>query len=530
MNVRTCNQKSPEGLRARSGVVVSRRISVLYGNDPIVCDRRGALLALAAFGLAGPVHAALPVAAFSPLRVDALARSLAARPYVAPAKVLPPSLARIGYDGYRRHRFDRGQAIWAGDPARFIAEPMMRGWLFKEKVELFTVADGRAVPVAFDPTQFSFPAGTKAPSDPDTGFSGVRFLHPINRGDVMDEIAVFQGASYFRAVGRGQLYGLSARGLGIGTGGPKEEFPIFRAFWLEHPSPDALRVHALLDGPSVTGAYHMIIRPGDETRFDVEARLYPRVRIHTPGVAPMSSMFLFSGGGRRFDDFRPAVHDSDGLEIWTGRGERLWRPLANPNSIQISVFDDDNPRGFGLMQRARSFSDYQDMEARYEKRPSLWVEPVGNWGAGSVQLLEMPAHDETGDNIAAFWRPKAPWMPGREVRLAYRLRWGERSSAPNDVARVVATRTGLDIVGGKSSNRRRYAIDFEGTPALSTLQDVHPVASASAGAMTPVRLEALPGGRAVRASFEFAPPPAGVAELRLALAGKSETWLSRWTA
>ncbi|WP_157217014.1 glucan biosynthesis protein [Flavisphingomonas formosensis] len=472
----------------------------------------------------------MPAPAFSPMRIDALARSLAARPYSPPSKMLPPALSHIGYDGYRSHRFDRGQAIWAGDAAQFIAEPMMRGWLFKEKVDLYAVEGGRAALVPFDPTRFSFPQGTEAPTDPATGFSGVRFLHPINRPGVMDEIAVFQGASYFRAVARDQLYGLSARGLGIGTGGPKEEFPIFRAFWLEHPTEDSVRVHALLDGPSVAGAYHMIIRPGDETRFDIEARLYPRVAINAPGVAPMSSMFLFSGGGPRFDDFRHAVHDSDGLEIWTGRGERLWRPLANPNGVQISVFDDLNPRGFGLMQRARAFEDYQDMEARYEKRPSLWVEPMGNWGPGSVQLLEMPAHDETGDNVAAFWRPKAPWIPGREVRLAYRLRWGERSSAPNDVARVIATRSGSDVVGGKVTSRRRYAIDFEGTPALSRLQDVRPVASVSAGTMTPVRLEALPGGRIVRATFEFAPPASGVAELRLALAGKSETWLSRWSA
>jgi glucans biosynthesis protein len=464
------------------------------------------------------------------MAIDDMARSLARRPYVAPSKMLPPSLASIDYDGYRDHRFDRSKALWAGDPAQFIAEPMMRGWLFKDKVDLYTAEDGRAAPVPFDPACFSFPAGTSGPVDPATGFSGVRFLYPINTPGVRDEIAVFQGASYFRAVARDQLYGISARALSIGTGGPSEEFPLFRGFWLEHPGDGAVRLHALLDSPSIAGAYHMIIRPGEETRFEIEAKLYPRKPMGSPGVAPMSSMFLFAGNGHRFDDFRPAVHDSDGLEIWTGRNERLWRPLANPGTLQVSAFDDVNPRGFGLMQRARAFADYQDMEARYEKRPSLWVEPVGTWGAGSVQLVEIPATDETGDNVAAFWRPKAPWLPGREIRIAYRLRWGERSSAPDTVARVIATRTGSDIVGEKTIGRRRYTIDFEGTPALSKLDDVRVVASASAGSLTPVRLETLPGARAVRASFEFTPPVSGASELRLALDGKSETWLSRWSA
>jgi glucans biosynthesis protein len=329
--------------------------------------------------------------------------------------------------------------------------------------------------------------------------------------------------------------------LSIGTGGPQEEFPLFRTFWLEKPKreADAVVVHALLDSQSVTGAYRMRIAPGETTVMDIQAKLFPRTTIQTPGLGAMSSMFFLGPAGmRRFDDFRGAVHDSDGLEMWTGSGQRLWRPLSNPRSVQISAFQDENPKGFGLMQRMRALDAYNDLEARYDRRPSLWVEPVGKWGAGSVQLLEIPTDDETADNIAAFWRPKAEWRAGRPVELAYRLHWGNDSPVPQPEARVASTRVGETRIGPQVDGRRHFAVDYEGLDLVKGLERLSVQVSASLGRLSPARLDPYPsakeGVERVRVSFDFAPPSGGAAELRLELRRDDrpfgETWLNRYSA
>lgn len=496
--------------------------------------RRDFLLGAAAGAALGlPVDAVRAASPFSAANVDRLARRLAAAPYRPPRTDVPPDLAAIGYDGYRGLRPARSRLIFPESPVRL--EPMPRGGpLYRDRIELSTVEGGQAELIPFDPTAYAeVPAGVTLPNDPDFGFSGFRLLGALNRSEVLDEIAVFQGASYFRALGRGSLYGLSARGLALGTGGPAEEFPIFRAFWIERPASDgSLRVHALLDGPSVAGGFHMDIRPGETTRFDIDARLYPRVPIAAACVAPMSSMFRSGpSSARRFDDYRPAVHDSDGLEIWTGDGERLWRPLGNPTALAISAFTDPSPKGFGLMQRSREFGDFEDAEAHYHQRPNLWVEPLGDWGRGSVQLLEIPTENEYHDNVAAFWRPAAPWPARREVRLRYRLHWGNAGMAPKAPLRVKATRAGARFASNQSENARFYAVDYEPDRSVGELSNLSPVVSASAGAISDVRLEIIPGGLA-RASFAFAPPASGTADLRLNLARGGatigETWVMRW--
>jgi glucans biosynthesis protein len=259
------------------------------------------------------------------------------------------------------------------------------------------------------------------------GFAGFRVHAPINRPGEFDEFCVFLGASYFRAVGRGQSYGLSARGLAIGTGTPRpEEFPRFRTFWLERPQPrgNTLVIHALLDSHSTTGAFRFTVRPGDTTVMDVESIVFPRIAIQEIGVAPLTSMYYFSGRDHarpdavRPDDWRAAVHDSDGLGVATGRSERLWRPLINPAAVQFSAFMDANPRGFGLTQRKRAFNDFGDLQVLYGRRPSLWVEPIGDWGVGAVDLVEIPTNSEYHDNIVAFWRGTEPLRAGgRGVQL-----------------------------------------------------------------------------------------------------------------
>jgi glucans biosynthesis protein len=267
---------------------------------------------------------------------------------------------------------------------------------------------------------------------------------------VWDEAVVFQGASYFRAVARDTLYGLSARGLAIGTAGPEpEEFPLFTAFWVEEPEPGArtLRLYALLDGPSVSGAYAFAVTPGAETVMEIDSRLFPRVDVATAGVAPLTSMYFFGPESRKgVDDFRDAVHDSHGLRMINGAGERLWRPLRNPSTVELSAFADENPRSFGLIQRFRDFEHFQDAEARYEQRPSAWVEPTAPWGRGAVMLAEIPTNDEFLDNIVTFWRPEEPLRAGAEHAFAYRLVWGQVPEEPLPLARVLATRSGMSIL------------------------------------------------------------------------------------
>jgi glucans biosynthesis protein len=386
--------------------------------------------------------------------------------------------------------------------------------------------------VRFNSEVFDYGEGVPPPAaDEVSGYSGFRVRYPINSADVLDEFLLFQGASYFRAVGRGQIYGLSARGLAVRTAEKEgEEFPAFTRFWIERPAVGAttLVIHALLDSPSVTGAYTFTVEPGEATRMDVRCALYPRVDLKSFGVAPLTSMFLFDPSNRiRFDDFRAAVHDSDGLQMVTGAGERLWRPLANPRELQISEFLDSDPRAFGLTQRARSYDDYADAEARYELRPSLWVEPQDKWGTGAVELVEIPSDKETHDNIVAFWRPAETLLAGERYDYGYRLQWLALPQDSAPVARVAATRIGQS----RDRDHRLIVVDFDQVGALP--RDVQAVVTASAGVVANVIGTAFPATRQYRASFELEPQNKDFIELRLVLIanGKpwSETWLYRWT-
>lgn len=466
---------------------------------------------------------------FRPEQIQTLAESLSRRPFVG---ATPASNGNLDYDAYRRIAFRRERALWADAGLAFRGEYFPCAYIYPEPVSLYEVSDGQATPIAFDVQAFDAPADLAPVLAAVSGYSGFRLQNPINDPRKFDEIAVFQGASYFRSLGRDQGYGLSARGVAIGCGERNEEFPGFRAFWIERPAADAgfAVVHALLDGPSLTGAYRFVITPGDATVFDVEATLYPRRTIANGGLGAQSSMFLFGAADRAgVDDPREAVHDSDGLEILTGEGRRIWRPLTNPRQLQISTFEDTAPRGFGLVQRARDFAAYSDNQDHYERRPSLWVEPLGDWGRGAVHLVEIPTALDTTDNIAAFWRPAEPWTAGQPVQVRYRLHWGWAPPVETVLARAARTATG--------SGGRLFAIDFAGLPPEASGLKV--LAETSAGQISPVTLSPLPaeggsGAGAVRASFRFTPPPTGAAELQLRLFGDvgdlSETWRFRWTA
>ncbi|HZH03005.1 MAG TPA: glucan biosynthesis protein, partial [Myxococcaceae bacterium] len=412
--------------------------------------------------LAAP--AANDTAATTPFSADMLrerARAMAQAPYVEPAKP-DAALEGITYDQLRAIRFRPDQALWKKENFPFQLQFFHMGYYFKTPVELFTIRGGQAKPVAFDPALFDYGPNKLDPAALNgLGFAGFRVHFPINKAEYLDEAAVFLGASYFRSLGKNQGYGLSARGLAIDTAEPKgEEFPWFRTFYIEQPVRGAkeLVVHALLDSQSATGAYRFVLKPGETTRMEVTASVFPRKAIGKLGVAPLTSMYLFGENDRGSpEDFRPEVHDSDGLAIWNGTGERLWRPLSNPSRLRVSTFQVNNPKGFGLFQRDQSFPNYEDLESRYERRPTLWVEPQTGFEAGSVSLVEIPSNEEIHDNMVAFFTPAVPVKGSEELRFAYRLNWGPPviPGAP-PTGETLATREGA----GTALNRRKFVIDF----------------------------------------------------------------------
>jgi len=481
---------------------------------------------LAATGISGAKAQGTP---FSQATVRDYARDLASRPFQAQDTALPGYISKLTYDQYRTLRFDKKQALWAGTDLPWQVEFSHRGFIYAGRVDINVVSDGRSVPVVYNSSMFGFD-GIQRPTNEDLGFAGFRLHAPINKPDYFDEVTTFLGASYFRTVAKGLNYGLSARGLAIKTADPAgEEFPYFKTFWIERPAPGPypgpVTVHALLDSPSVAAAFQFVITPGMDTAFETQATLFPRVDIDQVGIAPLTSMFLFDTNDReRIDDWRPAVHDSDGLLIATGHGEVLWRPLANPTRLQVSLFTDKSPKGFGLLQRKRSFAEYQDLESRYENRPSAWVEPVGDWGEGAVTLVEIPTNKEVNDNIVAFWRPKQKLQAKIPYTFAYKLHW---TALPTQTPAHVAD----TMIGGNDKGVRYVVLDFAGLPATPALRaDV----TSNKGELRNVVSQPNEVAGGWRVSFELRAGSETAVELHARLLDGdkpvSETWLYRWTS
>ena len=342
----------------------------------------------------------------------------------------------------------------------------------QNRVKIHLIEDDTVKSIDFSPKLFDYgKTQLTGESADDIGFSGFRVHYPLNRPDYLDELIVFQGASYFRALGQQQRYGLSARGLAVDAGvqGVAEEFPFFEQFWIERPLYDAkqIKIYALMDSPSVVGAYQFTIMPGTDTVIDVKEALFFRKSVSVLGIAPLTSMFWYGKTPNfRSEDFRPEVHDSDGFLTCTGTGEWLWRPLVNDGSLRYSAFLDTNPKGFGLIQRERQFENYQDLEACYHLRPSVWIEPVGDWGKGSVRLVEMPANNEIHDNVVAFWEPERHYGPGDTVQLEYRIYWMLNNRQYPSAGRCIATR--LSSVSEDASQEKydpslkKFVLDFGG--------------------------------------------------------------------
>jgi periplasmic glucans biosynthesis protein len=482
-----------------------------------------------------------PAVPFDYARLKGLARTRAAQHYAGPAQHLPPAVAALDWDHWQAIRFRDERSLWAADGLRFQVRFAHLGFRLDKPVRMYEVVNGSAREISFDAGLYDYTHAGLRPADVPAGlgFGGFRIYHHT---DWTRDRAAFQGASYFRAVDGDLQYGMSHRGLAVNCGLPEpEEFPDFIAYYLERPAKDSSRltVYGLLDSPSITGAYRFIMDFADTLLMDIDAALYPRRPIERLGIAPGTSMYVYAKDEPRVgDDWRPEIHDSDGLQICTGGGEWIWRPLVNPHGVRVNSYVDDAPRGFGLMQRERQFSQYEDDWAFYDRRPNAWIEPKASWHKGAVMLVEIPTSDETQDNIVAFWTPADKPQPGREYLYGYRLYWCRDNPHPPELAIARATRTGVGgVVGQKRTHFAwRFVVDFAGgeLPPLPEHARITPVISASRG-----RIE-LPSARHLapdmwRAIFDLAlsddsNEPVNL-RLFLSLDGQAltETWMYQYT-
>ena len=470
-------------------------------------------------------------------------RALSTQPHVTAP---PPEgfLGDLNYDDYRLIRFRDDRSRWADESTSFRLGAFHMGWLFPEPVRLFEVQDGMATEMLFSTDDFEYlnDLAERVPEHAELpGVAGFRLNHPLNRPDKWDELVAFVGASYFRALGRNSAYGISARGLALNTATSQgEEFPRFSRFYMERDinGGPSITVYATLESASVTGAYRFVITPGTETVMDVTCRLFFRQDVAELGIAPLTSMFLFSEKNRaEFDDYRPNVHDSDGLRILRADGDIIWRPLNNPPQLTGSYFAETAPRRFGLHQRDRFFDSYQDTGARYERRPSLDVEPLGDWGKGNVRLVEIPSDLEANDNIVAYWIPETPAKAGDAREFAYRLHWGD---LPHDdgepLAYVFETRSGHGGFAGVEVQQgtRKFVVDYKGG-MIGTLEpeaEIQPVVSIANGEITGTVLEKIAGTDIWRLVIDISAAEGAVVELAAHLAGYdrrlTENWLYQW--
>lgn len=474
---------------------------------------------------------------FSAGLVDELAKKLSKQGYDAKANAAPDILRGLDAKSYGAIAYRPERAFFGEGGSPFRAQLYHLGYLYNRAARVNLVTNAAAYGVPYSPDLFDF-GETPVPRLPsETGYAGLRLHYPLNNPAVFDEMLSFLGASNFRALGRGQTYGLHARGVAIDTALPSgEEFPYFREFWVETPQANAtaIFVHALLDSPSMTGAYHFKITPGAATMLDISAVIFARKTVKKLGLAPLASMFFYGETARQGGDYRPEVHNSDGLMINNGAGEWLWRPLRNPSGLALSSFIDNNPRGFGLMQRDRDFDHYLDLKAGIEKRASYWVEPLGDWGEGAIELAEIPTPDETNDNVLAYWVPKEQLKAGESRTFSYRIhaldRFAPERTHPGGMARASYSQTAGD-------DAARFMVEFTGGNLGYYLQNpasIEPVVTSSSGEISQVSLVANPHNAGFRVSFEVRPQEGQTADLRVYLRARgapvTETWIMPWRA
>jgi len=536
-------RKFPNGDAATCNIVSARQDSFM-----IEQTRREALLTFLAAAAAGLVPASLACAAEAddlvfaepqPFSFDALkarAEAEARMPYSDPVSPFADTLEKIDYDAFQKIVFDKDKALWADGLGGAPVQLFHLGRFFKQPTAISVVENGQAREILYRRSYFDMPADHVAQGLPDNiGFSGFRIEAPDQKTDWM----AFLGASYFRSSGELDQYGLSARGVAIDTAMPHpEEFPRFTDFWFERVAgeKDRVIVYALLNGPSLTGAYRIDCMKDGAVSTDVSCALYPRKTIARLGVAPLTSMFWYSETNRlQGVDWRPEIHDSDGLAIWTGGGERIWRPLNNPPRVITNSFVDQSPKGFGLLQRDREFAHYQDDGVFYHRRPSVWVEPLGEWGPGVLQLVEIPTDDEIHDNIVTYWVPDGEVGPGRRLDFSYRIHWRAEEPFPMRLGRVTDSFRGTGGIPGqpRPAGVVRFVVDFEGSELIGLKRgEVEPVVSLSrgtSGLKDAYPVVGKPG--IIRAFFEVEATGADPVDMRLYVRSTgtgealTETWL-----
>jgi periplasmic glucans biosynthesis protein len=514
-------------------------------------SRRSVLSALALLGgqsaiaaRAVEMNAVAKASPFSFEELEQRASALARTPFVDTNGLLPREIDKLEYDAWRDIRFRPEHAIPLDGANAFRLETFHLGFLYRRPIKINLISEGVASPVLYSPNFFDYGrVRIDAPLPANLGFSGFRLHYPLNNPHVSDELISFLGASYFRFLGRDQQYGLSARALCVEAGTAKECFPFFREFWLEKATSgvDAVTIYALLDSDAATGAFRFRLKPGQEATLDVNATLFPRRPNVKFGLAPLTSMFMTGENDHRVrDNFRVELHDSDGLLMQTGSGEWIWRPLANPQAARTTSFVDQGPKGFGLLQRDRMFESYQDLELAYEARPSYFVEPIGDWGAGRVELIELSTQDETNDNIVASWTPSISPTPLQPFRYAYRttafLDLPGLSPGGQAVNTFTAPARALGSAEEARANSCRFLVDFaKGDLAyyVSDPAQVEVVASTTHGAILRTGLAANPHIEGLRALIDVSVPSGVTTDLRVYLRTGSrtltETWTTPWT-
>lgn len=475
-----------------------------------------------------------PSAPFNPADLLAFARDLARQPFRPSPKDLPDFAASLNPEQFAAVRAKPSGVVWGGENLGFAIEPLHRGFVFTAPMQIFLIEANAPRRLEYRVEDFEFGSIQPPPNVPDLAFSGFRVLQ--RRDGALVDVATFQGASFFRARAPGQGFGVQARGLSVRTADPRgEEFPVFKAVWIERPSlaENVLVVHALLDSESTVGLYRMAVRPGEATIIDTEMTLLPRANADVIGIATMSAKSTSTPlDRRRPDDIRPRIAEANGMCMLTGGNEWIWRPITNRTTLQISSFADENPKAFGFLQRDRDFDRYLDDDNHWERRPSLWIEPLGDFGPGEFQLVEIPAENETNNNCVAFWRPRGGIAAGKEASWAYRQFWcWEPPTRP-------ALATTLFSLGGRgaSGRRRRFMVGFGGDLLGDEKATAELKASlhASPGSVQSLRWFHERDRARCRVLFEIDPGGENAVEMRLVLeaAGKplSETWLYRWTA
>ncbi len=499
--------------------------------------------------IAATVDVAIPQSSLFDV-ISARAKKLASEEYVAPKNIELEALNNIDYQDYRSIRFKKDKAVWK-DEGLYELQLFHPGFLYKTPVTINTVdSDSKRSRLPFS-TEFYQYDGTAAPLQEEIaksvagtqlGHAGFRLHYPLNTNEYKDEVMVFQGASYFRVVGPQQVYGLSARGLAIDTAeNSGEEFPMFKEFWLVKPKPEQtqITIFALLDSPSISGAYKFSVDPTTNMLVDVDMQIFARKDIKKLGVAPLTSMFYHGENSTKFfDDYRPEVHDSDGLLTQSADDKWVWRPLNNPSQLSVTSFSYNNPKGFGLAQRDRDFNNYLDTEAHYHDRPSLWIEPQGEWGNGRVELVEIPTDTETNDNIVSYWVPEKPMKAGDSLKLSYKMTTFNSVLTQHEKARVLRTRIGSAALPGEDNpppkSHRQFTVDFTGSEInqLSKQLKLDADIQLTTGEVTDVNVQKLPDSRGWRVAFKIAPQDDQPVDMRLSLKLRdkeiSEVWSYVW--